>query len=156
MSQSYAVNPPLRVAVSHFMPPFVIQGANQQFYGFDIAMMGFICARLERHCQFYPMSFDKLLDAVINKKADVAVSSITITADRAELVNFSTPYLPSRSRFVATTELASAKYTPTLLDNKKIGVQKGTIFANQIKSINIKNPTITYFDSTCSTCSTYT
>jgi len=156
ISRSYAVNPPLRIAVSHYMPPFVIQGANNQFYGFDIAMMEFICTHLDRDCQFYPMSFDKLLDAVINKKVDVAVSSITITADRAQLVNFSSPYLPSRSRFVATSKLAAEKYTPTLLDNKKIGIQKGTIFSDQIKSINIKNPTITYFDSEEDTISALT
>ncbi len=146
LTPSYAQNPPLKVAVTRFAPPFVMQSTVKDYYGFDIAMMQYICTAIQRDCQFIQMPFEDLIPAVETNKVDVAVSSITITADRAQQISFSSPYLPSESRFLLSAQLAAVPFSLTLLDNKKIGVQTGSIFATQIQILNVKKPKIVPYD----------
>ncbi len=98
----------------------VMQGANNQFYGYDISMMEYICQTLLRRCQFIPIRFDKILDAVNTKTIDVATSSIGITAERAAIVNFSLPYLLSQARFIGPKKLANQPFGLALLIKKSI------------------------------------
>ncbi|MCP0913016.1 MULTISPECIES: transporter substrate-binding domain-containing protein [Legionella] len=143
---SFAQNPPLRVALNRFSPPFVMQGAHEQLFGFDVAMMNAICKILERECQFRVMSFNQLLNAVVNKEADVAVGSIGITAERAALVNFSLPYLPSKALFMGdTSKLNGQEFSIKTLNNKRIGVEAGTVFTSEITHMGINNPEVVTF-----------
>ncbi|KTC66189.1 putative amino acid ABC transporter, periplasmic binding protein (plasmid) [Legionella adelaidensis] len=135
----FAQGPTLRVAVAHNFPPFVMRGANSQFYGFDIAMMNYICKTLDRPCRFIPMDFVQLLNAVIEGKADVAVSSITITVERSQIVNFSIPYLPSKSHFLAGPDTPVQNFSLDLINGKRVGVETGTIFSNQLEQMGAKN-----------------
>ncbi|KTC83454.1 putative amino acid ABC transporter, periplasmic binding protein [Legionella cincinnatiensis] len=52
MSFSYAEPVrPLVVATEIFNPPFIMQGANNQLFGFDIEMLEDICQIIHRECQ---------------------------------------------------------------------------------------------------------
>ncbi len=137
---------PLRIGVDSFSPPFVIRGANNQLFGFDIAMMSNLCTIMNRACEFVPMNFSKLLPSVQAKKIDLAVGAITITSERALLVNFSTPYLISNSLVLALNKNQQGAYTPQLLDNKKIGIQEGSIYGQVINAMGIIKPVIIQYE----------
>lgn len=140
----YAVAPPLVVAVDNFSPPFVMRGANNQFYGFDIAMVGAVCRDMQRTCVYQPMSFDNLLNAVISKKADLAVGAIIITTERAALVNFSMPYLVSKFMFIGNHKNDS--FALSVLDNQNIGAQLGTVYPQVLNSLGVVNPNIKLYN----------
>lgn len=142
----FAANEPLVVGVANYSPPFVTLGANNQIYGFDIDMMNNLCAILKRTCQFKVMRFDQLLPAVENNMIDAAVSSITITPERAKLVHFTLPYLLSYSRFLAKAPQTQA-FSLALLNNKTIGIESGSIFKNQIIAMGIQNPKVEEFST---------
>ncbi|MDI9818168.1 MULTISPECIES: transporter substrate-binding domain-containing protein [unclassified Legionella] len=142
---SHAQGEPLRVAVDSFMPPFVMEGANRQLFGFDISMMEHICRTLQRNCIFNPMPFKELLRAVELKTVDVAVSAITITSERATRVNFSLPYLLSQARFIAPDRLAREPFSLQLLHERSIGVEEATVFPAVIRALGIRNPRIREF-----------
>lgn len=142
-SPLHAAGEPLNIGIESFVPPFVMQGAHHESYGYDVDMMLSLCKIMDRTCQFHIMRFDKLLPAVAEKKIDVAVSSITITTERAKIVNFSLPYLLSYSRFLTNKSADAQKpFTLDMLNNKSIGIGVGTIFGDQIKAMGIKDPTI--------------
>ncbi|RUR15319.1 transporter substrate-binding domain-containing protein [Legionella sp. km535] len=122
-----------------------MQGAHNQFYGYDISMMEYVCKTLKRSCQFIPIRFNKILDAVNTKKVDVATSSIAITAERAAMVNFSLPYLLSQARFIGPKKLANRSFGLKLLNGKKIGITEGSIFPNVIKKMGVKSSIITSY-----------
>jgi len=136
---------PLRIAVSGFNPPFVMQTANKQLYGFDISMMESICKNIKRSCQFEIMPFSNLLNAVQTEKTDIAINSITITPERAKLVNFSLPYLLSNSLFLGPKEMADKPFDPAILKGRSIGMSAGTIFVDIIKAMGIENAKIVEF-----------
>ncbi|ARG98836.1 transporter substrate-binding domain-containing protein [Legionella micdadei] len=135
-------NEPLKIAVNGFAPPFVMQSGNKQLYGFDISMMTSICKILKRSCQFQAMRFQDLIPAVESKKVDVAVGSIIITPERSTHVNFSLPYLISHSRFLGPKNLAGQPFSFQMLNNKTIGVEKGSIFTDEISDMGVRNPSI--------------
>jgi polar amino acid transport system substrate-binding protein len=141
-----AAGPPLNVGIESFSPPFVMQGANKEIYGFDIDMMNYVCETINRTCQYRVMKFDELLTAVANKQIDVATSSITITSERSQIVDFTIPYLLSYSRFLTNQNaIANQKFSLDLLKGKRIGIETGTIFVDQIRDMGIKDPIISYY-----------
>lgn len=142
----HSAGPTLVVAVDNFSPPFVLRGANSQLYGFDIAMMENICQRIHRTCKYKPMPFNRLLDAVQQGQAEIAVGSIIITPERMTKVNFSIPYLLSESRFLGRTELAKQPFQIALLNDRKIGVESGTVFPDVLSSL-ISKPQMTLYDN---------
>lgn len=145
---SHAADEPLSIGIESFEPPFIMQGANKEVYGYDIDMMNYLCKALNRTCEFKIMKFANLLPAVMNKQIDVAVSSITITPERSELVDFSIPYLLSHSRFLAlNTPAMAVPFSLQLLEGKKIGVDEGTIFATEITKMGVKDAQIIEFDT---------
>jgi polar amino acid transport system substrate-binding protein len=147
ISPLHAQGEPLIVGVESFSPPFIIQGADHEIYGYDIDMMNSLCKIMNRTCQFHIMPFDKLLTAVAAKKIDAAVSSITITLDRLKLVDFSMPYLLSYSRFLTNHRDTKQPFNLNLLNSQRIGIETGTIFSDQIKGMGIINPTIKQYET---------
>lgn len=143
---SCAEKPPLRVALVGFAPPFVMQSHSNQFYGFDIEIMEYVCKRLERRCEYMPMTFENLLPTLIAQKADVAIGGIIITLKRSRVVRFSTPYMVSKVQFIATDK---AKIDPPFdlkqLSGKKIGLLSGGSFERTIRFMDIKKPKIFSF-----------
>lgn len=137
-----AEGPPLLIGVESFEPPFVMETTNNQFYGFDISMMEYICQQINRTCQYQIMPFDQLINAVANRQVEVAVSSITITPQRATQVSFSLPYLVSEASFLGTAQMANYPFNLALLQGRKIGVVSGTVFPDLITSMGIIDPQV--------------
>lgn len=137
LSQAFAQGEPLTIAITDYDPPFVMQGANQQLFGYDISLMHEICKTIKRSCTFQKTTFDRILPMVANKQVDVGISSISITADRAQIVLFSIPYMLSKGAFITTASNPTKTLSPESLKNKKVGIIKGSIFANEVNALNV-------------------
>ncbi|MFJ1269775.1 transporter substrate-binding domain-containing protein [Legionella lytica] len=137
--------PVLNIGTENFNPPFVMRGSKNEIYGFDIDTMNALCRIMGRTCHYHIMRFDALLEAVASKQIDMAMSSITITPERAKVVNFSLPYLLSYSRFVTTPKVKTEPFTLELLNGKRIGLETGTIFEQELNTMGVKNPKIKYY-----------
>jgi len=142
ISVTYSAGPVLKVAVDNFSPPFVMRGANNQFYGFDIAVMESICEFINRTCVYQPMIFIDLIGAVETKTADVAIGAITITNERAERINFSTPYMVSTSLFIGLSSLNKPDFTVSSLTNLPTGVLEDTIYPEVLTSLGFADDNI--------------
>lgn len=142
-----SVGAPLEIAVDNFSPPFVSRGANNQIYGFDIAMMDAVCRIIDRTCVYRPMVFAKLINAVVEKKTSLALGAIIITAERAEKVNFTLPYLVSKSVFIGRVGSNKNVFHLDSLNGQSIGAQIGSVYPQVINSLGIINPKIVLFNS---------
>lgn len=135
---------PLKIAVSVYDPPFVLQEAQGHFHGFDIAMMQYVCKELKRPCQFVPILDRHLLGAVEHGEANVAASSILISVSRANQVNFSSPYLASKVRFVSLRKVGQQSSEIATFSKKKIGMADKAL-AEQIEQLGTLNAKIILF-----------
>ncbi|HHT9952464.1 TPA: transporter substrate-binding domain-containing protein [Legionella pneumophila] len=140
-SNSYSLH--LTIGTSKFNPPFEVWSGNQNpIYGFDIRLMQEICRKLHATCAFESYVFDDLFPTLKKRKVDLVIASMIITDQRKKDFLFSLPYLESNSQYI--TNLESEISTMQELYGKKIGVRKGTPYAEQVLSENRNNQIIFY------------
>ena len=76
-------------------PPFeLVEGGSTT--GFDIQLMRAVCRRMGLALEtvaFQGADFNRIFDALAERRCDAVISGTTITAPRAELALFSRPYL---------------------------------------------------------------
>ena len=63
-----------------------------QYYGIDMEIAKLIADELNMELVIEDMDFDNVVGSVGKQGIDIAMSGITITAERLEVINFSTPY----------------------------------------------------------------
>lgn len=66
--------------------------AENKFFGIDMEIAALLAAELGMELVIEDMDFDNVVSSVGKQNIDIAMSGITITAERAEVVNFSKPY----------------------------------------------------------------
>ncbi len=108
-----------------FFKPMNFFDDNDNLVGFDIDLSNEISKRLELDLEIKTMNFSDLFDAVKEEKIDVAISGITVTAERAKTVLFSAPYLEDGQMLVVLKNNEIIKDKNDLRD-KKVGVQRGS------------------------------
>ena len=81
----------LVVATNAEFAPWEYKEGNQ-FYGIDMEIAQLIANELGLELVIDDMDFDMVVGAVGKQGVDIAMSGITITAERMDVINFSTPY----------------------------------------------------------------
>lgn len=82
---------PVRVGVLDYYPPFSFRDGSAR-RGFDVDIAGAICLRMNRPCEFVPLSFVDLMPALQDGRIDAIVAGLNDTARRNRSAAFSTPY----------------------------------------------------------------
>jgi len=124
--QAAADGAPLRIGTEGAYPPFEYRDASGTMKGLDVEIGTALCAEMKVTCTFVPQDFDGLIPALKAGKIDLIISSLSMTADRAKVIDFTKPYYNSASQFVA---LKSSGITddPATLKGKTVAVQSGSI-----------------------------
>jgi lysine-arginine-ornithine-binding protein len=118
--------PTLRVAVEGAYPPFNYIDNDGNLAGFDVDIAEALCARLHMRCELVRQDWDGMVPGLLLGKYDAIVSSMAITAERRQALNFAGPYYRSiPARFVARKG-DQIEATPQGLAGKRIGVQRAT------------------------------
>ena len=129
----------LRIGTEGAYPPFEYRDSSGRLKGLDVEVGNALCAEMKVTCTWMPQDFDGLIPALRAGKIDIIISSLSMTPDRAKVIDFTKPYYVSPSQFVA---LKSSGITddPDTLKGKTIGVQSGTIHQSYMEQ---KLPDIT-------------
>ena len=119
----------ITMATSADFPPYEYY-ENDKIVGIDIEIMEAVCAKIGMTLQPEDMSFDSVIGAAQTGKADIAMSGITITEDRKNMVNFTIPYTSTAQSIIVVKD--GAITTKADLEGKKIGVQINTTGDTQV------------------------
>ncbi len=94
--------------------------------GFDVDLVREVAERLGLDLDMVDTAFDDIAsgESLNKRRCDVAISAMTITGERARVVNFSSPYFDARQAMVVAKGSGLAGLDD--LAGKKIGVQGGT------------------------------
>ena len=105
--------------------PFEFEKAGKPA-GFDVDLVRMVADRLDLDLDMVDTAFDDIASGEsLNKgRCDVAISAMTITGERARVVNFSSPYFDAAQALVV--ERGSGLKTLDDLAGRRIGVQAGT------------------------------
>jgi polar amino acid transport system substrate-binding protein len=125
----------LVVATDATFPPFeYIDEATKDIVGFDMDLMDAIAERAGLEINYQNVSWDPLLAGMADCQYDMAISAMTITADRAEAFSFSDPYI-NAGQIVVVGINNDTIGGPDDLVGTTIGAQLGTTGAMEAEAI---------------------
>lgn len=116
----------LTYCVEGAYPPFSETAADGSVVGFDIDIGMALCEQMGEPCDLRKVDWDGIIPALLEKKCDAIMASMSATEDRKQVIDFSAKYYREPNRFVAKagTDLVD---TPEGMAGKVVGVQRGTI-----------------------------
>ena len=108
-------------------PPFETRGGanGAEIVGFDVEVAQAIAAKVGLPLKIEDMKFDSLLPALSAGKVDLVLAGMTITDERSQNVDFSTPYYKA-TQVVLILAGSPIPQTKEDLKGVKIAVQLGT------------------------------
>lgn len=110
-------------------PPFSAKAADGTWEGWEIEIIDAVCAAMEEQCEIVPVAWDGIIPALLAKKIDLIMSSMSITEERMKTIDFSNKYYNTPAVIIAPKG-SDISGDPASLDGKIVGVQVSTTHAN--------------------------
>ncbi|VVO10289.1 ABC transporter substrate-binding protein [Pseudomonas fluorescens] len=117
----------LKMGIEAAYPPFNNKDASGQVVGFDVDIGNALCAKMKTECTIVTSDWDGIIPALNAKKFDFLISSMSITDERKQAVDFSEPYYSNKLQFIAPKANADFKTDKDSLKGKVIGAQRATL-----------------------------
>jgi len=119
----------ITIATEVAFPPFNYLDRKGMPAGFEMARAQEACQRIKAECEFIALKWDELMPGLLEKKFDIIMSSMEVTRERRQRMGLSRRYYLSPGAFIAPK---GAPYDgpPSLLRNKRIGIQKDSTHAD--------------------------
>ena len=111
-------------------PPFNVIGADGKLQGFDIDIGNALCEQMKAKCEWVTQDWDGAIPALQAGKYDAFISSMSITPERLQQIDFSRKYYNTPPAVAALKEAGITGTTKEDLAGKSIGVQGSTIHFN--------------------------
>ena len=115
----------LRIGVEGAYPPFSWKEADGSLKGFDIDVAHALCEEMGRTCTLVEQDWDGMIRALLARKYDAIVASMSVTEERKKRVDFTAKYYNTPAMFVVA-EGSGLDVSPAGLAGKAVGVQRGT------------------------------
>ena len=115
----------LRVGVEGAYPPFSWKESDGSLKGFDIDMAMEVCERLNKECVLIEQEWDGMIPALLAKKFDTIIASMSITEERKKKIDFTVKYYNTPAKLVAKKGIGFDG-TAAGLKGKRLGVQRAT------------------------------
>ncbi|PZV03390.1 MAG: ABC transporter substrate-binding protein [Leptolyngbya sp.] len=126
-------------------PPFEMKDeATGDLVGFDIELMTAMGEAAGREVRFITLPFDGLIPALQSRTIDAAISGMTVTAERAQTIDFTRPYFKAGLAIAVRQDNNDIK-TLEDLEGKRIAVAIGTTGADQAGQV--EGATVSTFDN---------
>ena len=132
----------IRIGVEGAYPPFSSVEKDGTLIGFDIDIARALCEEIGAKCVLVPQDWDGIIPALLARKYDAIIASMSITEERKKKVAFSDKYYNTPAKF-ARKKGSGITISKAGLKGKTVGVQRATIHDNFITaefgdSVNIK------------------
>ncbi|WKB54958.1 basic amino acid ABC transporter substrate-binding protein [Eleftheria terrae] len=127
--------------------PFESQDSTGEIVGFDIDVVRAVAAKAGIEVKFVNTPWEGIFNTLAQGDRDLLVSSITITDERKQTMDFSDPYFDAQQLIAVRESSKVAKFDD--LKALKVGVQTGTTGDEVVTKLLGKNSTnIKRFEST--------
>ncbi len=121
----------VRIGTEGAYPPFNYIDRDGNLQGFDIEIAKALCDAANMTCTFVTQSWDGMIPALLARKYDAIIASMSITEERKQRVDFTKKYYQTPARFVKHKD-SDIEITREGLKGKAVGVQRATVSANFI------------------------
>lgn len=121
----------LKIGTEGAYPPFNFIDESGELKGFDIDIAKALCEKMNADCEFVKQDWDGIIPALLAKKFDAIVASMSITEERKQSVAFTDRYYSNLVRFVGPKG-RDIDTSEAGLKGKSIGAQRATVAASYL------------------------
>jgi arginine/ornithine transport system substrate-binding protein len=121
----------IRIGVEGAYPPFSKVEKDGTLVGFDIDIAMALCEEIGAECVLVPQDWDGIIPALLARKYDAIIASMSITEERKKKVAFSEKYYNTPAKF-ARKKGSGISISKAGLKGKTVGVQRATTHDNFI------------------------
>lgn len=131
----------IRIGTEGAYKPFNYIDSNGELQGFDVEIAKALCTEMKAECSFVAQDWDGIIPALLAKKYDVIIASMSITEERMKKVDFTDKYYNTPAKFVAKKGSGMSDTSPTGLKGKTLGAQSSTTHSSYLED-NYKDSTV--------------
>ena len=132
----------ITVATDATWPPMEFIDENQELVGFDIDLMNAIADAAGFEVEFQNVAWDGIFAGLANGDYDAVISSVTITEDREETMDFSEPYLNAGQVLIVRMDGPDEVSGLSDMAGNTLGAQIGTtgaILINETDGVDLRS-----------------
>ena len=115
----------IRIGVEGAYPPFSWVEPDGTLKGFDIEIAMALCKEIGAKCTLVQQDWDGIIPALLARKYDAIIASMSITAERKKKVDFTKKYYNTPAKFVRRKG-SGIEITKESMKGKTVGVQRAT------------------------------
>lgn len=116
----------VRIGVEGAYPPFSKTTKDGTLEGFDIDIAKALCKKMEVECKLIKQDWDGIIPALLARKYDAIIASMSMTDERKKKVAFTNRYYQSPARFIHKKD-SKVEISKEGLKGKSVAVQRGTV-----------------------------
>ena len=116
----------VRIGVEGAYPPFSYVTPGGELAGFDIDIAKALGEAMGAEVTLVAQDWDGIIPALLAKKYDAIIASMSITEERKKKVAFTNKYYQTPAKFIAKKG-SMAEFSREAIKGKNIGVQRATI-----------------------------
>lgn len=124
----------LRVAVPTDTPPYGFVGPDMVAKGIDIDMANLLAKKLGVKLELIPVTSPNRVAYLQTRKADLTISSLGKTAERAKVIDYSVAYSPFYDAIFGGKEVKATTFAE--LDGKTISVTRGSMQDEHLQRVS--------------------
>ena len=121
----------LKMGVEGAYPPFNNKDASGQVVGFDVEIGQALCAKLKTVCEIVTSDWDGMIPSLNAGRFDFIISSMSISGEHKDEVDFTQPYYSNKLQFIAPKSNDIKGNTvdelKASLGGKTLGAQRATL-----------------------------
>lgn len=116
----------VRIGVEGAYPPFSYMTPAGELAGFDIDIAKALGEAMGAEVTLIAQDWDGIIPALLAKKYDAIIASMSITEERKQKVAFSNKYYQTPAKFITKKGMID-DFSKEAIKGKKVGVQRATI-----------------------------
>jgi polar amino acid transport system substrate-binding protein len=133
----------IRIAIDLGLPPYGMTDAQVQPTGSDVETAKLLAKDFGVELEHVSTTGASRIPALQTGKADVVISTLSITPERAKVIDFSVPYAPLRTVIAGTKSIVVKSLAD--LEGKTVGTVRGTTHDTYL-SQNLKGAKIVRYE----------
>lgn len=114
-------------------PPFYEADTTGNFVGWEIEIGEALCAAMNEECVWVGVAWDGIIPALLAKKIDAIVGSMSITEERMQTIAFSDKYYNTPAAIIGPKSM-DIDGSPESVEGKILGVQVSTTHQNYVEA----------------------
>lgn len=130
----------LRVGMECTYAPFNYRTPEGEMAGYDVDVAKGIAERIGVELDYVCQEWDGMLPALLASKFDLIIASMSITAERAQKIDFSIPYRVSVGRILGSKDAGlklfddAGKPIPDAFNGLRFGVERASTYAKWVEA----------------------